>query len=778
MVVAPMPVTQRGFVLHTNMSLEAGKPMMWLYARAEDGSTFAVRDSRFRPYFFVKATDAAAVIGRPSVQLVNTTLRTMQGEPVVRVESTRGQLLRQLEADLAKRGIVSFEADLKPANRYLIDRGIRGGIEVKGPSRRGPDWLRVDRVFDDPEIGPCDSSAVPSVLSFDLETTQNADQIWSVALHGLGPDLVLVHGHENVGGAEHTELCSDERALIRRFVEEVQRRDPDVLTGWNVIDFDLEVLLARAQALRVPLAIGRDANLPTVQKSQGYFASSRATVAGRVVLDGMHLVRSAFIPMEELSLDFVANKVLGAGKSLHGMHEIEAMYRHDLKAFAHYNLLDAQLVTGIINKLQLLPLAQRRSKLTGMPLDRVASSIASFDSLYLDALHQRGHVAPSMAEGAEEATTLGGLVLEPVVGLHRNVFVFDYKSLYPSLMRTFHIDPLAHAQAKEGDIEAPNGALFSREPALLPAILDQLWAQRDLAKKQRDETASYAIKILMNSLYGVLGSPSCRFFDPAVANAITGFGRHMLAWTRDYFVARGDRVLYGDTDSVFVQPANATGAREEVLALGATLVAELNAAMHEYVRTTWKTESKLELEQDTLYDQIVFAATRQQLSDEDAGARKRYVGWSDGEIVFTGMEVVRRDWTDFAKSVQRELYRRLFCKEPIADFLREEARALRAGERDHLLVYRKALRKPLDSYTASTPPHVAAARKSTQPTSRLIAYVVTNDGPELASEQRHAVDREHYIEKQLRPIAEPVLGLTGDDFDELCAARLQLRLFK
>src|SRR5262245_24978691 len=122
-------------------------------------------------------------------------------------------------------------------------------------------------------------------------------------------------------------------------------------------------------------------------------------------------------------------------------------------------------------------------------------------------------------------------------------------------MRTFNLDPLAHAAAPSDSraIAAPNGARFSRRTAILPDVLERFAERRESAKRRGDKHADLAIKIMMNAMIGVLGAPSGRFFDPAVANAVTGFGRLMLERTRRAFEAAGARVLYGDTDSVFVQ---------------------------------------------------------------------------------------------------------------------------------------------------------------------------------------------------------------------------------
>jgi DNA polymerase-2 len=141
------------------------------------------------------------------------------------------------------------------------------------------------------------------------------------------------------------------------------------------------------------------------------------------------------------------------------------------------------------------------------------------------------------------------------------------------------------------------------------------------------------------------------------------------------------------------------------------------------------------------------------------------------------MEVVRRDWTDLAKHVQRELYRRLFAAEDVEPYLADVVAKVRAGALDDQLVYRKALRKELEAYTASSPPHVQAARKAGDTAGRLIAYVVTTAGPEPADRRRHPIDRSHYVDKQVRPVAEPVLAALGLDFDRAIGDERQIGLF-
>ena len=300
-----------------------------------------------------------------------------------------------------------------------------------------------------------------------------------------------------------------------------------------------------------------------MRPARGYFGSGSASIPGRVVLDGIDLLRGAFVRMDDYSLDAVAREVLGEGKALDGdVHdragEIFQRYQDDLPGFAMYARTDARLALEIGEKLNLFALSIARSKLTGMSPDRVAASIASFDFLYLAELNKRRIVAPSVRseDSRVYAAQAGGHVLEPITGVHEAVWVFDFKSLYPSLIRTFNIDPLAYVAQVADDadlIRVESGARFVREPAILPRLLDELFPRREAAKRAGDSVASQAIKILMNSFYGVLGTPACRFYNPALANAITGQGRHFLLWSKQWFENAGFTVLYGDTDSLFVQ---------------------------------------------------------------------------------------------------------------------------------------------------------------------------------------------------------------------------------
>ncbi len=773
-------MSERGFILQPTYRIEAGRPVVHLYGRLAGGGSFLVRDDRHRPSFYVASDDAERALACGAEQVEPCGWRNLDGREVARVTLRVPGDAPPLRDRLQAAGIRCYEADVRFATRYLMRRGIRGAVLLDGPFEPGDG---IGRVYRNPELQPAEWTPGPygglDVLSFDIETDPKARRLLSVALHGCGVSEVLLFCPEGYTAPAGAIGFRHERQLLAAFAERVRELDPDVLTGWNVVDFDLRVLDRLARRFAVPLWLGRGPGTLRLRESRAAWSSLEATVPGRVVLDGIQLLRGSFVKMEEYSLDFVSRKVLGVGKVMSGHdrgQEIVDAFLNDRERFVTYNLTDARLVLEILDELGLVKLAVERSLLTGLPIDRVAGAIAALDFLYLSELGKRKVVAPSVEAGTPGEANLGGEVLEPEPGLYTSVLVCDFKSLYPSIIRTFQVDPLGYVNAPRRDaILAPNGAAFSRQGGILPRLVDELFPRREAAKAEGREVASHAIKILMNSFYGVLGTPACRFYRPQLAGAITAFGREILLWSKDRVESYGYRVLYGDTDSLFILSGSEDV--EEASALGGQLVTRLNRDLTQHVRQKWGVESRLELEFERLYRRLLLPSMR----SGRGGARKRYAGLvGEGEkarVVFTGMEVVRRDWTELAKNVQRELYERLFFDRKVGGYLRGVVEELRGGRLDELLVYRKGLRKDLGQYTSTTPPHVAAARKMKAPAGRLVAYVMTVAGAEPAGERQSPIDYEHYVQKQVRPVAEPVLGVLGLDFDKVVGDDAQMELF-
>jgi DNA polymerase-2 len=757
-------------ILQPTYRVERGRPVVQLYGRliieramrseprGDAGPAFLIEDDRFRPYCFVLRDAESRLTRERGLRIEACGLRDLRGREVLRVETTLpgdiARLRERLGSDIA------FEADIRFPYRYLIDLGIKSGIAIEGDGEAQPNGLLC---FRNPVLAPATVQPVLRFLSLDLETTPDASEILSFALVGDGASEVHLVSATTVPGAHaHRDEAGLVRALVARFVA----LDPDVLLGWNVVDFDLRVLAARGAALGIATDLGRAAGAIAFQEDRGFTRQTRASIPGRMVIDGIALVRDA-LKLPDYRLETVAQAVLGRGKLLDhdapdAALEIQRLHREDPAALCAYNREDARLVLEILEHEGLLDLCIERSLLSGMQLDRVGASIASFDLLYLPELRRRGFVAPSVDASRTSAGVSGGALLDPVPGFHRNVAVFDFKSLYPSLIRTFDLDPLAHALATgESDaLEAPNGARFARSGGILPGVVERFWAARAAARERGDPHAAQAIKIMQNALFGVLGATACRFFDADIANAITSFGQQTLRWTRDAFAEQGVRVLYGDTDSVFVEIVS----REEV----EPLRQRAEARIAQRIEREYRVESRLELEFERYFDGFFLPRLR----GGRGASHKRYAGSEDGKLVVVGLEAVRRDWPEIAARLQQGMLERAFTDRPVAPFVREVAEQVLAGACDAELVFVKRVRKAsLDRYTATTPPHVQAARKLVEQGIRVgpvVRYVITATGPEPVVPGRAlpaAIDRRYYVDRVLAPIADAILIERDESFD-------------
>jgi DNA polymerase-2 len=768
----------RGMILQTAQATRQGRPLVRIFGRSEDGAPFLVEDERARPSVFVPVAELESLGSVPGVTAEVAGLRDLRHEPVARLVVEKPSDLAPLLSRLGASGVRALESDLPLASRYPIERGLLAGIEIEDdPTGEGRAGLRV---FASPRFRPAQVRAPLTMLSIDIETPFDASSVWSIALVGCGVEEVhLVTDRDVQGAISHP----DEDALLRNLVERIQVLDPDILTGWNVVDFDLRVISERCRRLGIRADFGRIPGEMHLTGEGGFSRQRRAVIAGRVVLDALPIARES-LRMPDYRLETVAREVLGRGKRIdHDVpdpaEEIARLYREDQPALVAYNLEDARLVEEILEREGLLDLTIERSLLSGMPLDRVGASVASFDRLYLPALHARGRVAESISDRRGRARIGGGAVLASVPGLFTNVAVFDFKSLYPSLIRTFQLDPLAYAitqsEGVEDPIIAPNGARFAREGAILPELLERLGERRAEARQRGARHADRAIKIMMNAFYGVLATPACRFFEPEIANAITGFGQQILGWTRDLLEDEGLRVLYGDTDSVFVELATREVGEEAAREAG-ELRDLVQGRISSRIAEEYRVEPHLVLELEYVLDRFFLPRVR----GGGSGSKKRYAGWRQGSLLVVGLEAVRRDWPQVSRRLQQGMLERLFTGGDVAGFVREILEGVRSGALDGELVYSKRVRKgDLSKYTKTGPPHVQAARKMPRFEGGLVRYVLTPDGPEPVLRGQPlptGVDRRLAVEKLIRPIAESILLEMGIDFDELAGNPRQLKL--
>jgi DNA polymerase-2 len=723
-------------------------------------------------------------------ELRELALSDFQHRPVLGLYCQQYRQLLKFEKRLRQRGVDVYEADVRPPERYLMERFITAPVAYTGrPAQDDP------AVLLDGQLKPA-AGYRPRLrlVSLDIETTMSGE-LYSIALEGCGQRQVYMLGPANGSAAPRDfalDYCSTRRELLVRLEEWMRRHDPDAIIGWNLVQFDLRVLHQNAERENHQLRLGRDGSVVEwrehAARQEHYFVS----IAGRLVIDGIEALRSATWSFPSFSLEHVAQTLLGEGKAIDDpydrMSEIDRMFAQDKPALARYNLKDCELVTRIVEKTGLLAFLLERASVTGLAADRSGGSVAAFEHLYMPVMHRQGHVAPNVGDviGGESP---GGFVMDSRSGLYDSVLVLDYKSLYPSIIRTFLIDPVGLIEGlREDEADTVPGfrnARFSRTRHCLPAIVRQVWAGREAAKRERNAPLAQALKIIMNAFYGVLGASGCRFFDPRLASSITLRGHQIMHRTRELIEAQGYQVIYGDTDSTFVWLGRAHEA-EEADAIGRTLVAHVNQWWRNWLRAEFDLDSALELQYERHFRRFLMPTVR----GSDEGSKKRYAGLvskSDGseEVVYKGLETVRTDWTPLAQQFQQGLYARIFRNEPYQDYVRDYVERTLRGEFDAQLVYRKRLRRALEDYQRNVPPHVRAARVADEFHLRQgrpaqyrnggwIRYVMTLAGPEALETRRSPIDYEHYLTRQLEPVADAILPFIGDSFARLTSRQQAL----
>ena len=704
-----------------------------------------------------------------NVQRKPLKLKTFADEPVDGLYFQKQRDLNALREHLAYDKTQLLESEIKPTERYLMERFITASLQLEGIANQQNGYLE----FINPKLSNTDYAPDLSWVSLDIETHDLRGKLYSIAVFTKNVSHVFMvkTKPEGVDLPEYITWYKTERALLNAFFAWMKQYDPDLILGWNVVGFDLDFLQWKCKQLRIPFDMGRGGEKSVILAAQqsGHVTLSR--ISGRAVLDGISCLRSAFYSFESFALGFVAQQLLGRDKLIENgddkLAEIRRQYREAPLELAEYNLEDCRLVADIFAKTDLINFNIQRAKMTGLAIDRQGGSTAAFDHLYLPRLHRKGYVAPDIGSDKNPKNSPGGYVMNSKPGLYKNVLVLDFKSLYPSIIRTFKIDPFGLVIGlKRPENETITGFLeakFSRTEHILPDIVTSLWQQRDKAKKQKDAPLSQAIKIIMNSFYGVLGSYGCRFFNPQLASSITKRGHEIIQKSRKVIEEQGYPVIYGDTDSVFVS-LDENLPEADVLSIGENLALILNKWWKNHLAEAFQIESNLEIEFETHYHHFFMPTVR----GAETGSKKRYAGViskkGEMQMVFKGLETVRTDWTLLAREFQQELYRRIFFDEPFIDFVKETNDKLWQGECDDKLVYSKRLRRPLETYAKTQSPHVKAALKMKNP-SRVIKYLITLNGAEPIENKPENIDYQHYADKQLAPVADSILRFKDTSFE-------------
>ncbi len=751
-----------------------GRNILRFFGTSEELGTIKVIIDNNKPVLFVERDSLLTGLKSNYIRK-QVEMKTFSGKTVDAIYFNTMKDFRQAVDKLEELGISTYESDVDPVRRYLMERFINAQMKVTGQATVKNNIT----TFTNPKVEPCDFTPNLVVASLDIETSVKGNNLYSIAVHITGREgehkRIFIIGEPPKNHPHKISFFPEEKILLQSFFEWFKDIDPDVIIGWHIIGFDLQFLDNKCKELNINFELGRSEGKVTIRKREprGFFAF----VPGRVVIDGPTALRTSFFSFEDFKLETVAQEILGTGKTItseeNKAKEIERLFKEDKLALAEYNLQDAVLVSEIFNKTGIIELYIKRAQLSGLLIDQLAMMTAAFDHFYLPRLHRIGYVAPDVKNLETSEHSAGGHVLDPIPGIYDDVVVLDFKSLYPSIIRTFKIDPLSRLLSHIDTVNTPEGYKFSSTQNFLPEFIENLMEQRAKAIKQNDRSLSQAIKILMNSFYGVMGSYGCRFYHPDLPSAITSTGKYLLLGSKSFLEERGYKVVYGDTDSLFVMLKKQMNI--DTKKAGEELAKMLNDFWKDELSGKYNVKSFLEIEFEKYYKKFIVTPAR----GSEAGAKKRYAGLlmkgNEEDIEFVGLEFVRSDWTKLAKEFQTELYKRIFKNEEVNEWIRSVVDKLKKGEFDEKLIYKKRLRKDVEEYIKNIPPHVKAAKLLQNP-GDTVYYVITHRGPIPIQLKYDDIDYNHYIEKQLKPIADSVLILLGKNFDNIVNTT-QLNMF-
>jgi DNA polymerase I len=630
-----------GVTSHPKYEEFEGTLEMHLYGKTRDGKSVAVKHVGFEPYFYVVEPSAEVVglLEADKKRIVRTEECELlfKGEvrPCRKVVAVHPGLVPSIRRDLMDAVPAVLAADIPFHFRFVYDKGIGACVRVVGKTvddnRFSTDLVVEAEAFE--EIPPFRPDL--RILSFDIETSLKEPEIFTIC-------CVVKEGEK----VESKRFHGDEAKMISDFSSYIIEADPDVITGYNIDGFDIPQIQERAKALG--LGALRWARFPTDIDQYNRFWRAQ----GRVIIDAWWAVKRVLRPKQE-TLNAVAKQLLGEEKHDVDPKKMDEEWESDRERVMEYCTQDAHLALRVLEKVAILNRNMDLAAVSKLPLDDVVNGTTSqlIDSILIREADRRGVAVPMTSRSSDEAAPIeGGYVHEMEPGLYHWVLTLDFRSMYPSMIIANNI--CFTTLSPEGTIVSPTGARFlskDRREGLLPGILVELMQERAATKKAMNEAATpedrdyynglqEAIKILMNSFYGVLASSFYRFTDPKIGASITAFSREATKDLIRKLEGESLKVIYSDTDSVFFLSPHED--LDETIKLG---------------KDTAERFSK---------DGMVLEFEKVMEPFFSHGKKKRYVGkmiWPREELIVRGYEMRRTDSFDLQSETLQEVFERILA---------------------------------------------------------------------------------------------------------------------
>lgn len=626
-----------------------------IWARGEDNQKRQLTISDFKPYFFVQ-NDFGEFRG-----IYGETLTKIFTKDPSQVKKERGNYKQ------------TWEADILFTRRFLIDRTIYKGIEF-------PD---NQQYISQKDIKPCEVDIEPLIMFLDIEvlqgegfpTAEKAEQpVISFSFRTNRNDkyftYILQKGESKVEHENNNIIVyiENEKDLLCAFTEVIEKINPDIVTGWNIIDFDFQYLKNRFKKLDLQWINERLFELFDMLEGYKKIFSQSSYALKRVA-----------------EIEGIAKK-----EDIETFKQVEGYYESDIKRFAEYNRKDVKYVYEIDKKHSLIEYFLNFKWLAGLEdIQKTTINSILIDTLTLRIARERRLCLPTKEKHEGREKYEGAYVMAEKAGLYSDIAVFDFKSYYPYLILSFNLSP----EIKKGD--SGEGII----PQLLRNMLGEKEKISEALKKVIPETNEYkalkirkeATKRVINAVYGVSAYTGFRLYKPEIAETITKLGREGIQYLISLEKKYGYKVLLADTDSIFAQVPFSKA--DELCSI-------LETEVHSYFQKEYGVKMNLTLEFEKYISKLLLT-----------GVKKRYamrITYNNGEcdyIETKGFENVRTDQSVFTRDLLTELFN-LILYEGDNDKIREFVKnKLKEFPQRHLteIGISRGISKPFDEYKANTP---------------------------------------------------------------------------
>ena len=805
---------EKVFLLDIDYDVENDKGIIFLFGRNEEGKRILIR-REFYTYFFVMPKEGEEESLKQKIEnLKNIPTKILSVEIINKIwQGNERKLIKITVQNPRKIKDVrdaikdwkevedTYEYNISFYKRFLMDYKIKpcSWIEVEG--EKVENKFDVDETIEAREIRQIENDKEPKIKVIAMDTewveTENKENLIMISLAAENLRKVLALS-EWQGKQEFVESYASEEKLIKRFLEIIKQEKPDVLVTYNGDAFDFLKLREKAKQLKIKFGFGINGKeLEFVRRGRG----SAARCFGVVHIDEyvfVDKILSASLKSEVLTLDEVASELIGEGKKDLEYKQMTEFWkeRKELNRIAEYSMWDAYL-TYLLSQI-LLPQIFSLSKLVGeVPFDTSRYTYSQLVEAYLMKKAVEDNVLiPNSPKTEEKESRMrelpykGAIVVEPKKGIHENIAVLDFKSLYPTIIVSHSISPellnCGHKECKEKNTAPETKNYFCLKkvgfiPKHLKLLIDRRKEIKEKMKKiPKDspeykilDNEQYATKIISNAMYGYFGFIGARWYKRECGEATAAWGRYYIKKIIQMAQESGLEIIYGDTDSIFVKKEGKS-------------LKEIEEEAKRFVeRVNEELPGIIELEFRGVYTRGIFV-TREK---GESGAKKRYALLDiSGNLEIRGFETVRRDWCKLAKETQRKVLEIVLKEknpEKAIQFVKETIKQLREGkiEIEDLTIYEQ-ITKPLSQYE-QIGPHVKAAMKAREKgkiitEGSIIAFVITK-GVGSISDRAMPIefvleknyDAEYYINHQILPAALRVLKALGYSEEDILKSRTQ-----